>query len=118
MNLRLLLMACIFNTYAAFAQQEKSYPVKAGEIPGEVLPKEAIYVLPAFATGTAFLKDGTSSMLRFNYNFLLDEMHFINEKGDTLAIADPLLINSVVIDSMVFYYDKGYLREISRAGRL
>ncbi len=116
MNLRLLLTVCIFYVHTASAQQEKSYPVKAGEIPGEVLPKEAIYVLPAFTTGTAFLKDGTSSTLRFNYNLLLDEMHFINEKGDTLAIADPLLINSVVIDSVVFYYDKNYLREILRQG--
>ncbi|MEO8412498.1 MAG: hypothetical protein ABI472_02520 [Ginsengibacter sp.] len=114
MSRRILLAVCVFCMHAATAQKE--YPVKAGEIPNEVLPNEAMYVFPAFTEGVAWFKNGTSSTQRFNYNFLLDEMHFINEGGDTLAIADPLLISYLVIDSLRFYFDNGYVREIFKKG--
>lgn len=116
MRIRLLLAVCVCCFHAAYAQKVKEYPVKAGEVPDKVLPNEARYVLQGFTAGTATLKNSTSAALRFNYNFLLDEMHFINERGDTLAIADPLMISSVVIDQTLFYYDKGYLREILKQG--
>lgn len=98
------------------AQTNKAWPVKAGEVPKDVLPKEAIYVLPAFTNGTAFFRNGASVQQRFNYNFLLNEMHFLGEKGDTLAIADPSLIKSVVIDTLMFYYDQGFFQEFFRSG--
>ena len=116
MNIRLLLAVYVFCINTASAQNQKAYSVKVGEIPNHVLPNEAMYVLPAFTRGIAWFRNGSSSAQRFNYNFLLDEMHFINERGDTLAIADPVLISSVVIDSMLFYYDKGYVREIFKHG--
>ena len=116
MSIRLLFAVYVFCINTAAAQTVKAYPVRVGEIPKEVLPNEAMYVLPAFTAGIAWFRNGTSSTQRFNYNFLLDEMHFIDAGGDTLAIAEPTLIKSVIIDSMVFYYDKGYVREIFKAG--
>jgi hypothetical protein len=116
MSIRLLFAVFIFCINTVAAQRGKTYPVKVGEIPKEVLPNKAMYALPSFTRGTALLRNGTSSTQRFNYNFLLDEMHFIDATGDTLAVADPALIKSVVIDSMVFYYDNGYVREIFRTG--
>ena len=100
----------------SFAQATKFYPVKVGEIPNEVLPREAMYLSDEFTDGIVYLRDGTSSFQKLNYNFLLDEMHFLTEAGDTLAVADPLQIKSVVIDSMIFYYDKGFVREIYKTG--
>lgn len=94
------------------AQENKSYPVKVGESPNKVLPPEAQYVFPEFKPGSAYFRIGFPVIKFFNYNFLLDEIQFIEDNGDTLAIADPLLITKIVIDSSVFYYNKGYLREI------
>ena len=37
-------------------------------------------------------------------------------KDDTLAIAETGLINSVVIDSIKFYYDSGYIQQIFTQG--
>lgn len=99
-------------TAAASGQKAKAYLVKAGEIPGKVLPDEAKYTLPAFRIGTGFFRDGSASNNLLNYNFLLDEMHFINPGGDTLAIAEPGLIRKIILDSMTFYYDKGFFREV------
>ena len=112
MRVLLILIASLwYNNYCA-AQALKRYIVKAGEAPDEVIPDEAKYIFPAFTEGTAFLRSGASVKQQFNYNHLLDEMQFLNSGGDTLAIADPGLIKSISINSFVFYYDKGYLRQI------
>ena len=113
MRVLLILIACLwYNNYCA-AQAQKRYIVKAGESPDEVIPGEAKYILPAFTEGTAFLRSGASVKQRFNYNYLLDEMQFLNVNGDTLAIADPALVKYISIDTLVYYYDKGYLRQIT-----
>lgn len=116
MIIRLLIGFYILCVTTIHAQKLPEYPVKAGEVPNEVLPNEAKYLLPAFKIGTGSFRNGTSTFMLFNYNFLLDEMHFIGEHGDTLAIANPETINSITIDSMVFYYDKGYVRQIFNQG--
>lgn len=99
------------------AQIVKDYSVRVGEKPNEVLPNEALYELPVFKQGTIFLRDGTSSIKKINYNFFLNEMHFIGDNNDTLAMAEPVLIKRIVIDSMVFYFDKGFLKEIFNSGK-
>ena len=116
MKIRLILALCIFCIAKGSAQTEKIYAVKMGEVPNKVIPREAVYLLPAFTRGTVFFKDGSSSTQRFNYNSLLDEMHFINGEGDTLAIAEAVLINSVEIDSLKFYYDSGYIQQVFTHG--
>ncbi len=116
MKIRLILTMCLFCVAKDYAQTEKMYSVKMGEIPDEVIPAEVIYLLPGFTQGIVFFKDGSSSTQRFNYNSLLDEMHFINERGDTLAIAEPALIKTVEIDSIKFYYDLGYVQQIFTQG--
>ncbi len=116
MKIRLTLAFCIFCIAKVSAQTGNTYPVKMGEIPDKVIPNEAMYLLPGFTQGVVFFKDGTSSKQRFNYNSLLDEMRFINEKGDTLTIAGTALINSVEIDSIKFYYDTGYVRQVFTQG--
>ena len=116
MKIRLILALCIFCITKGSDQTEKIYAVKMGEVPNKVIPREAVYLLPAFTRGTVFFKDGSSSTQRFNYNSLLDEMHFINGQGDTLAIAEAVLINSVEIDSLKFYYDSGYIQQVFTHG--
>ena len=43
----------------------------------------------------------------------MDEMHFISQGGDTMAVADPPVINYINIGPHRFYYDKGYLQTIT-----
>lgn len=116
MKTRLILAICIFCVAKGSAQREKMYSVKMGEVPNKVIPREAVYLLPGFTQGIVFFKDGSSSMQRFNYNSLLDEMHFITIQGDTLAIAEPALINLIEIDSLKFYYNSGYVQQIFTQG--
>lgn len=116
--MRLPVFVCMILCCAqyAHAQSPQTYPVKAGQSPDEVIPSEIKYFLPTFTDGTAWLRNGAVSRHMFNYNRLLDEMQFLTPAGDTLTIAEPLVIKYVQLDSGVFYYEKGWLREIEKSG--
>jgi hypothetical protein len=79
----------------------------------ELFASKGFYRFSGFSQGTVILKNGivTSGML--NYNISLNEMHFINQKGDTLAIAQPDSINFISLNGCRFYYDMGYLQSIN-----
>ena len=47
-----------------------------------------------------------------NYSRLFDEMLFIDDKGDTLALGVNKNVKFIVIDKDIFYYDAGYIRII------
>ena len=102
----------LFCINCAHAQADKIYTIKAGEI----IPPTLLYALPGFTQGTALLRDGTSTNQPLNFNYLTGEMQFINRAGDTLAIADPGLLQSIIIDTIVFYYDKDYLQQVFKVG--
>ncbi len=114
--MRLLLITtciCCFCICQSKAQQRKIYSIKAGEIPAQVLPDEAMYVLPSFTDGQLFFRDGSYARQKFNYNCAVGEMQFINDKGDTLAIADPTLARYIKIDTLNFYFDKDFVQSIA-----
>ena len=51
-------------------------------------------------------------MALLNYHSLIDEMHFIDFKGDTLSIANAGTIKLIRINNDVFYHDKVYVKLI------
>lgn len=105
-----------FFIISASAQSQKLYSVKSGEVPDHVIPPEVRYTFPTFRPGTAFLRNGSESKMRFNYNILLDEMQFLTNANDTLTIASPEELKYVSIDSSIYYYDKGYLKQVVKSG--
>ncbi len=78
--------------------------IKAGENPID----SSYYLFPSFSDGTVKMKDGGKSYSKLNFNLLLCQMQFLNERGDTMSIADPLEIDSVIINGKSFFYKKGY----------
>ncbi|OJY81488.1 MAG: hypothetical protein BGP13_03515 [Sphingobacteriales bacterium 40-81] len=109
-----LFCTCLFLiAVTAVPAQHKLFLVKAGEVPEKAIPVEEIYFFSSFTNGTAILKNGSRSNQRFNYHCLLDELQFLSG-GDTLAIAEPGLLHKVDIDSITYYYYKGYLRQLMK----
>ena len=109
----LLLFAC---SSGLFAQKRTTVKVKAGDNIMDVVPTSEIFLYPAFTHGQVFLRDGSKTEVRLNYNRLVDEMHFVSAKGDTLALDKEETIKHVVIGADTFYYDRGYLRLLSSGG--
>ena len=108
----LFLLALICFT-GLIAQKRPLVTVKAGENIMDVLPTSEIFYYTHFTSGRVFLRNGSKSEAKLNYNRLVDEMHFINPNGDTLAVASENTIKYIAIGYDTFYYDAGYVRLLS-----
>jgi len=102
--LALLLLILVFHSYSVSAQSHDRKTIKAGENLSDYI----YYLFPSFTNGTVKMKHGGTSSAKLNFNMLLCQMQFLNEHGDTMSIADPLEIDSVIINDKSFFYNKGY----------
>ena len=106
--LPLILLFCWYSSYA----QDSTIIIKAGTSFNESVSITDQFEYPQFVYGKVFFRPGDSSAARLNYNRFLDEMHFIDLKGDTLNIAYPGTIKFIRISNDLFYYDNGYVKLI------
>lgn len=106
----LFVLAYCFRSHA----QDSTIVIKAGTSVNESVSITDLYLYPQFVYGKLFFKPGDSAMARFNYNRLLDEMQFIDFKGDTLSIANAGTIRLIRLNNDVFYYNDndGYVKLI------
>ncbi|MGI8600477.1 MAG: hypothetical protein ACR2KB_14590 [Chitinophagaceae bacterium] len=104
----LIIIFC-FSSIASFAQTEKVYKIKAGQLLSDVLSFYDIYKDSSFRVGTVFFRDGRTSNAFLNYNYLNGEMDFIDVSGDTISIAEEQTIKLISIKKDSFFYDNGYL---------
>jgi len=113
MKVLLLLFLILIGYTDLSAQDSTLVTVKAGEKIEDVLKPSDIYFYPQFIYSKVLFKDGRVADPYMNYNRLYDQMLFISEKGDTLAMTDVKNIEFIVNDWDVFYYSGGYLRLIA-----
>ena len=108
--LPLILLVCCCRTHA----QDSTIIIKAGTSFNESVSITNLYEYPQFVYGKVFFIPGDSSGGRLNYNRFLDQMQFIDFKGDTLNIAYPRTIKFIRINNDLFYYDNdhGYVKLI------
>ena len=110
--MRLLLLFVLAYCCQSHAQKS-TIVIKAGKSINESVSVTDICQYPQFISGKVFFKDGDSAVAKMNYHKFLDEMHFIDLKGDTLSIANPATIRFIRINNDVFYYDNGYVKLIN-----
>lgn len=84
--------------------------IKAGENISGTLSAYGKYRFTHFKQGRLYYAYGKKADASFNYNYLLEEMQFIDAKsGDTLAIANPEQVRFLLFDSAAFYYNEGFM---------
>jgi hypothetical protein len=76
------------------------------------------YRFPAFEDALVYLKNGTVSSYKMNFNLLLCEMQFIGPKGDTMEIANMADIDSVIFRKAKFIFDDGFYEIIASSGSI
>jgi hypothetical protein len=109
----LLLLFILIGFTDLLAQDSTRVTVKTGERIEDVLKPSDIFFYPQFIYSKILFKDGKVADPYMNYNRLYDQMLFINEKGDTLALTDVKNIEYIVNDWDIFFYNGGYLRLIA-----
>jgi hypothetical protein len=112
----LSLVFILFCLSGLLAQDSTLVTIKAGNRIKDVLSPTDIYYYLQFRSGKVFFRDGRKAVAKMNYSRLVDQMLFINPKGDTLALADEKIIKFIMIDQDTFYYDEGYVRIIADYG--
>jgi hypothetical protein len=97
----------VFVAFFTSAQRIKYYTVQPGENLLEIIPKAEMYEYPQFQQGVVNFKNGKHSAAKLNYNFVHEEILFINAKGDTLTIINPEEVKNVLIGTTQFFYSPG-----------
>jgi hypothetical protein len=93
------------------AQDYKVVRVKAGTKVQEYYTVKERYRYREFVPGQVVFRNGKSSNLKLNYNYLFGEIEFI-QSADTMYISKKKDIRFVVAQD-TFFYDNGYIEVIS-----
>lgn len=110
---KILLAAFVLFWLPGFCQQRETIvvnPVKQNE--DEVYKR--MYQYPQFVNGQAIYENGDVVSSKLNYNYLLNQVYFINPRGDTLQLINGADFKMIVIDVDTFYYyNKQYIQQVS-----
>lgn len=111
--MKLFLYICaVFCNTVSLGQTQKTFTVKRGEKILQVVPLKEVYLYPDFVQGTVLFRNNSASDGRLNYNILLNEVQFINARGDTMSLADEATIRHISLTKDTFYYNKGYVKQL------
>jgi hypothetical protein len=113
----ILIVTSVLGFSAGFSQDIRQiYKVNPGQYVEEVLTAEVRFLYPEFKAGTVFFRSGNFGASKMNYNFLHQELQFINGT-DTLALEGGPEIRMVVVEKDTFYFqDKLWLRQLASTG--
>lgn len=111
MKLHIALLAVLFSTTLA-AQKRTYVTISTGENIMDKLTSEEVFLYPNFMQGKVYLKDGSIISTRMNYTRVTDEIHFINEKLDTLALGNEKMVKHIIIEKDTMFYDEGYVKQV------
>ena len=113
----LLLLLLISIGYSDLSAQDSTLvTIKAGNKVKDVLKQADIYSYPEFKNGKVFFRDGSKAVGKMNYSRLIDQMLFIDQNADTLALANEKTIKFIAVNLDTFYFDEGYVRLITDYG--
>lgn len=108
----LLCICAVLSLSGLKGQNLETYTVKPEDNILDIIPLKSVFLYPSFVMGTVSFRDGRSVPGRLNYNLLLRAIQFIDEKGDTLSLADEFTIKQILITKDTFYYSDGYVKQI------
>jgi hypothetical protein len=74
---------------------------------------KSIHKFPVFTRAHVHLKNGEVAVGRFNYDYFLDNFMYINEKNDTVALANPEDVDYVSFPVDSFFYENKFYQWVA-----
>lgn len=96
----------IISSFCAISQNIKYYTVQPGENIFDKVPEEEIYAYNQFEQGIVVFKHGARYGVAMNYHYFFEEMVFINNNKDTLALMNPQEVDCIYLSGDKYYYAK------------
>jgi hypothetical protein len=115
----ILTIICLLISFSFVNAQSKNIiRVKNGQDAANYASSKDRYQYPEFQAGTIHFTNGRTGSGRLNYCYLLGEIMLINDKGDTLALADNNLVRYADIGKTHYYYipENGYAEMVENCG--
>jgi hypothetical protein len=107
------LLSLLVIPICVLCQAPQTITLKNNKTSADVIKPELQYIFPDFQDGRVFLKGQKKIDCQLNYNFLLDEILFIDENGNKMALAKPHEVIYVLIAKRMFIPgSKGYYEVI------
>lgn len=111
-----LFLLLAFSGYLAQAQNKQTIELLPGVTTLEALQSE-VYMYPQFTDGVVAFKNGNSGKSKLNYCLLTNEMLFIGNQRDTLALSNEADIKLVQVGPDTFYFNgKHFIRQANNYG--
>lgn len=106
----------LFVVITNLSAQAKLVVINPGE---EILNKTSrdMYAYNQFVKGTSYKKGKKRSEHQMNYNIRLDQMHYIDSRGDTLTL-DSFSLDFLVLEKDTFYHDAFYYRVLKEYDKI
>jgi hypothetical protein len=108
------LFALFICTLVASSQTTETIKITGAEYPDFIAKTQ--YKYPEYTRAKISLKSGEIASARINYNNFLHMMKYIDEKGDTLEIANADDINYIAVGVDTIFYDKVYYDWVASSG--
>ena len=99
----------------ALSQNVERITLKGSEL-NEFYEKEQ-YKYPQFISSRIYLNNGDTAIGRLNYNFFDQTIRYLNEKGDTVVIANAKDVSYITVASDTFFYDNGFYEWGATSGK-
>ena len=110
-----LILSLFVIPLCSMGQTPQTITMDNNKISSDAIKPELQYVFPDFQSGRVVMKNKSQVKCQLNYSFLHDEVLFINEKGEKMALANPEDISEVYIANRLFIPKlKGYYEVIER----
>lgn len=103
-NLFSIYLLMVIATSTLGQNSQKTIIIEGETILNDALSFDSQYLFPKFIEGTLLYTDNSRSVGEFNYNLLVDEMHFINSKKVVLAISNLENISGLILGKRIFIY--------------
>ncbi len=114
-NFLVVLAILASGSLTAQERQRQTIRTSAAEINVCALANDDLqFLYPEKTKGTVYYSDGSIPEYEMNYNFLLDEMHYLTRRGRVHALQVRPRFDKIVINDKIFVYDveEGYLEKL------
>lgn len=101
--------------YFICAQTPQTIKLDNNKVSSKAIKPELQYLFADFQNGKVIMRDSKIINSKLNYNFLTDEILFIDAKGTIMALANPHEVTDVYIGNRWFITtNKGYFEVIEK----
>ncbi len=107
----------LVNIGSVYGQSPQNFILQRGTRLDDLIRPDLLYYFSEFKNGFIYYKSKPAEYGKFNYNMFHDEIQFLNENGNKMALASYSDVAYVSINNQIFLYLNNGIFEVVESGR-